>query len=59
MSARMETHPRLYALNLLDQLGPEDSADDVADALIFFLGAIEEVTVAAAARRALERIYEG
>lgn len=55
----METHPRLYALNLLGRLGPEDSADDVADTLIFFLGAIEEATVAAAARRALERIYEG
>lgn len=59
MSAHGETHPRLYALDLLGRLGPEDFADDVVDALIFFLGAIEEATVAAAARRALERIYEG
>ena len=59
MSAHTETHLRLYALDLLGRLGPEDSADDVADTLIFFLGAIEEATVAAAARRALERIYEG
>ena len=57
MRAHTQTRPRIYALDRLGQIGPEDSEGDVASELILFLSTIGEATVANAARRALERIY--
>lgn len=51
-------HPRIHALDELAKITPKDSEEDVVVALIGFLRSIGEVTVASAANKALERIYE-
>ena len=50
-------HPRIHALDELALVTRTDSEEDVIAPLIEFLINIGEVTVAAAARRALERVY--
>ena len=51
--------PRIYALDLLGALGPNDNPADVVVVLVDFLRNIGEATVAASAHRALERTESG
>jgi hypothetical protein len=58
MSANGHT-PRIYALDRLGTLGPNDNPADVVVVLVDFLRSIGEATVAASAHRALERTESG
>lgn len=57
MSAQAASHPRIYALDQLAQIGPGGSEEDIVEELIQFLNSIGEATVAMSAHRALERLY--